>query len=54
MIEVKLEQLRNLFREMEQGLIAYSGGIDSTLVAKIAYFRRSSFGCHGEIAIFIT
>jgi pyridinium-3,5-biscarboxylic acid mononucleotide sulfurtransferase len=37
MIEVKLEQLRNLFREMEQGLIAYSGGIDSTLVAKIAY-----------------
>ncbi|WP_310427315.1 ATP-dependent sacrificial sulfur transferase LarE [Chamaesiphon sp. VAR_48_metabat_135_sub] len=37
MIEVKLEKLRNLFREMERGLIAYSGGIDSTLVAKIAY-----------------
>jgi pyridinium-3,5-biscarboxylic acid mononucleotide sulfurtransferase len=35
--EVKLEKLRNLFREMERALIAYSGGIDSTLVAKIAY-----------------
>ncbi len=33
----KLEQLRNLFAEMEQALIAYSGGVDSTLVAKIAY-----------------
>ncbi len=37
MIELKLEQLRNLFIEMEQALIAYSGGIDSTLVAKVAY-----------------
>ena len=33
----KLEQLQALFAEMEQALIAYSGGIDSTLVAKIAY-----------------
>lgn len=33
----KLEQLRNLFAEMEQALIAYSGGVDSTLIAKIAY-----------------
>jgi pyridinium-3,5-biscarboxylic acid mononucleotide sulfurtransferase len=33
----KLTQLRNLFIEMERALIAYSGGIDSTLVAKIAY-----------------
>jgi pyridinium-3,5-biscarboxylic acid mononucleotide sulfurtransferase len=37
MVELKLERLRNLFIEMEQALIAYSGGIDSTLVAKIAY-----------------
>ncbi len=37
MIELKLAKLRNLFVEMEQALIAYSGGIDSTLVAKIAY-----------------
>lgn len=37
MIEQKLEQLKNLFQEMQQALIAYSGGIDSTLVAKIAY-----------------
>ena len=33
----KLTQLRHLFSEMERGLIAYSGGIDSTLVAKIAF-----------------
>lgn len=33
----KLEQLKTLFAEMERALIAYSGGIDSTLVAKIAY-----------------
>jgi pyridinium-3,5-biscarboxylic acid mononucleotide sulfurtransferase len=33
----KLEQLKALFGEMEQALIAYSGGVDSTLVAKIAY-----------------
>lgn len=33
----KLDQLKQLFAEMEQALIAYSGGIDSTLVAKVAY-----------------
>ncbi len=33
----KLEQLKALFKEMEQAIIAYSGGVDSTLVAKIAY-----------------
>jgi pyridinium-3,5-biscarboxylic acid mononucleotide sulfurtransferase len=37
MVEIKLAQLRNLFVEMDRALIAYSGGIDSTLVAKIAY-----------------
>lgn len=37
MLTEKFEQLRVLFREMEQALIAYSGGVDSTLVAKIAY-----------------
>jgi len=36
-LEQKLAQLRNLFAEMEQALIAYSGGVDSTLIAKIAY-----------------
>ncbi|HHP7229547.1 MAG TPA: ATP-dependent sacrificial sulfur transferase LarE [Xenococcaceae cyanobacterium] len=35
--EQKLAQLKNLFSEMGQALIAYSGGIDSTLVAKVAY-----------------
>ncbi len=33
----KLQQLKALFEEMEQAIIAYSGGVDSTLVAKIAY-----------------
>lgn len=37
MVEQKLQQLYNLFSEMERALIAYSGGVDSTLVAKIAY-----------------
>lgn len=36
-LEQKLEQLKTLFAEMEQALIAYSGGVDSALVAKIAY-----------------
>ena len=37
MSEQKLKQLKNLFQDMERALIAYSGGVDSTLVAKIAY-----------------
>ena len=37
MLTEKFEQLRALFLEMEQALIAYSGGVDSTLVAKIAF-----------------
>jgi len=36
MSEEKLKQLKSLFQEMERALIAYSGGVDSTLVAKIA------------------
>ncbi|NEP55485.1 MAG: ATP-dependent sacrificial sulfur transferase LarE [Symploca sp. SIO2G7] len=32
-----LEKLKTIFAEMEWALIAYSGGVDSTLVAKIAY-----------------
>lgn len=37
MLTQKLEQLKTIFAEMDRALIAYSGGIDSTLVAKIAY-----------------
>jgi pyridinium-3,5-biscarboxylic acid mononucleotide sulfurtransferase len=37
MLTEKLEQLKAIFAQMEQALIAYSGGVDSTLVAKIAY-----------------
>lgn len=33
----KISELQNLFKGLEKALIAYSGGIDSTLVAKIAY-----------------
>ncbi|MDY7013226.1 MAG: ATP-dependent sacrificial sulfur transferase LarE [Cyanobacteriota bacterium] len=35
-IEQKLDRLKTLFSEMEKAIVAYSGGIDSTLVAKIA------------------
>lgn len=33
----KLTQLRTIFQEMDRALVAYSGGIDSTLVAKVAH-----------------
>ncbi|WP_413165586.1 ATP-dependent sacrificial sulfur transferase LarE [Capilliphycus salinus ALCB114379] len=36
MVIQKLDKLQTMFAEMERALIAYSGGIDSTLVAKIA------------------
>ncbi|BAQ61287.1 ATP-utilizing enzyme of the PP-loop superfamily [Geminocystis sp. NIES-3708] len=36
-IQEKLNQLRSIFEEMDTALIAYSGGIDSTLVAKVAF-----------------
>lgn len=36
-LEDKLAQLQAIFTEMERALIAYSGGVDSTLVAKIAF-----------------
>jgi len=37
MLVQKLKQLKTLFTEMDRALIAYSGGVDSTLVAKIGY-----------------
>ncbi len=37
MLTKKLKELKKIFAEMEKALIAYSGGIDSTLVAKVAY-----------------
>jgi uncharacterized protein len=36
-VTAKLERLQALFTEMDRALIAYSGGIDSTLVAKVAW-----------------
>jgi uncharacterized protein len=35
--EQKLETLKAFFQDMDRALIAYSGGIDSTLVAQVAY-----------------
>lgn len=37
MLERQLEQLQTMFAEMDRAIVAYSGGVDSTLVAKIAY-----------------
>ena len=37
MLAEKSQQLRAIFAEMDRALIAYSGGIDSTLTAKVAY-----------------
>ena len=34
---MKLQQLQAIFADMERAIIAYSGGVDSTLVAKVAY-----------------
>ncbi len=33
----KLTQLQNLLRNLDRCVVAYSGGVDSTLVAKVAY-----------------
>jgi pyridinium-3,5-biscarboxylic acid mononucleotide sulfurtransferase len=36
-VSEKLHQLEAIFREMDQALVAYSGGIDSTLMAHVAH-----------------
>jgi pyridinium-3,5-biscarboxylic acid mononucleotide sulfurtransferase len=37
MLQDKLDQLISIFAGMERAIVAYSGGIDSTLIAKIAH-----------------
>ncbi|MEB3311442.1 MAG: ATP-dependent sacrificial sulfur transferase LarE [Snowella sp.] len=37
MLQEKYQQLQAIFREMDKTLIAYSGGVDSALIAKVAY-----------------
>jgi uncharacterized protein len=37
MLQEKYQQLQTIFREMDRTLIAYSGGVDSALIAKVAY-----------------
>lgn len=36
MLQKKYQQLQTIFREMDRTLIAYSGGVDSALIAKVA------------------
>ena len=36
-MQQKIEQIKTLFVEMGQAIIAYSGGVDSALIAKVAY-----------------
>ncbi|MFQ3584598.1 MAG: ATP-dependent sacrificial sulfur transferase LarE [Cyanobacteriota bacterium] len=47
-LEKKLKQVTQIFAEMERVLVAYSGGIDSTLVAKLAWDQL------GERALAVT
>ncbi len=36
MLQEKYQQLQTIFREMDRTLIAYSGGVDSALIAKVS------------------
>jgi pyridinium-3,5-biscarboxylic acid mononucleotide sulfurtransferase len=44
----KLQRLEALFHEMDRALVAYSGGIDSTLIARVAH------GVLGDRALAVT
>ncbi len=37
MLQEKYQQLQIIFKEMDKTLIAYSGGVDSALIAKVAF-----------------
>jgi pyridinium-3,5-biscarboxylic acid mononucleotide sulfurtransferase len=47
-VSEKLQRLEAIFREMDRALVAYSGGIDSTLTARIAH------GVLGDRALAVT
>lgn len=46
--ELKLEKLQGILQEMESVVVAYSGGVDSAFLLKVAY------DCLGESAIGVT
>ena len=52
MVVEKLDNLKALFANMDRALIAYSGGIDSTLVAKVAYdvLGDRALAAYGRVA----
>ena len=48
MADKKLDRLKNLFKSMGRVVVAYSGGVDSTLLLKVA---RDTLGDENVLAV---